>query len=205
MDLKITEVTSFPTLFLGFDLRGKYDPDEIVKDAREEVLPHGVINSPNEDDGSSYGTTGFLDTRLELRSLMQECVDAYVHKIQLEDLGIWNSWINVGGPGSKTELHRHEGSVLSGSFYPKIVGNKQDSPPLILHSPLKPFHMTSVFKTSNNYNTYYQEVPAWEGLLWIFPSWCEHSTVESKAKERYCISFNTYPRKFDNIKQYDKM
>ena len=43
------------------------------------------------------------------------------------------------------------------------------------------------------------EVSAWEGMLWLFPSWCEHSTPVNKAEERYCISFNTYPRKYEKI------
>ena len=200
-ELKITEVKSFPTLFLGFDLRGMYDPDKVVADADEYVLPHGLLETDNPSDGSTYGQDGYLQSPhlSELRTLMQRCVDEYVDKIKLEPLGIWNSWMNKGSEGSKTSLHRHEGSVISGAFYPKIVGHNRNSPPLQLHSPLKPNHMCTVFTEPNDYNTYVQEVPAWEGMLWIFPSWCEHSTEVNRTTARYCLSFNTYPRKFEGL------
>ena len=200
-ELKITEVTSFPTLFLGFDLRGLYDKDEVVEGADELVLPHGLLETDVDTDGSTFGMTGYLEDKPERRDLMQRCVDAYVDKLKLEPIGIWNSWINKGSPGSRTAPHRHEGSVISGAFYPKIVGHNRNSPPLQLHSPLKPYHMCTIFTEPNEYNTYVQEVPAWEGMLWLFPSWCEHSTAVNQTQARYCISFNTYPRKFESLQK----
>jgi len=197
--LKSTTVLAFPTVFIGYDLRGMYDPDEIIEGAADLISPHGLLESKNEGDGSTWGTEGHLETHAELRRLMQRCVDNYVDTVGLEPLGIWNSWLNKGTPGSRTIPHRHEGSSISGAFYPKIVGNNEDSPPLTLHSPLKPLHGMQVFAEPNMLNTYTTEVSAWEGMLWLFPSWCEHSTPVNKAEERYCISFNTYPRKYEKI------
>lgn len=202
-ELKITEVTAFPTLFLGFDLRELYDKDKVVEGVDKLITPHGLIESENEGDGSTWGSSSYLEEQPELTNLMQRCVDAYVDKLKLEPLGVWNSWINKGSHGSKTNPHRHEGSVISGAFYPKIVGDNRNSPPLQLHSPLKPYHMSTIFVEQNEYNSYVQEVPAWEGMLWLFPSWCEHSTAINYTEARYCISFNTYPRKFESLKKVD--
>ena len=115
-ELKITEVTAFPTLFLGFDLRELYDKDKVVEGVDKLITPHGLIESENEGDGSTWGSSSYLEEQPELTNLMQRCVDAYVDKLKLEPLGVWNSWINKGSHGSKTNPHRHEGSVISGAF-----------------------------------------------------------------------------------------
>ena len=199
----LIEVLAFPTFVLGFNLTGRYDPDETIKGSSKIVASHGLLNSDNSEDGSSYGKIGFLDSKPSLKTLMQECVDTYTSKLDQEDLGLWDSWINIGSKGSQIIRHRHEGSVISGAFYPKIDGDPELSPPLILHSPLSAYHSNTKYTQVNAINSYQEILPSWEGMLWLFPSWCEHSTTASQADKRYVISFNTYPKKYDALANRD--
>ena len=185
------ELHIFPTLVMSFDLSDKYDKDLLVADYVHQE--HGLIESENNDSGSSYGyAVRYLDNNTnfhDLKNTLQECVDVYIDKMRIMECKITNSWINLYKPGSRAKLHRHEASIISGAFYPKVIG--EGAGKLKLHSPLRPYRMYDLFTSETPMNTYYQYLNPKEGMLYLFPSWCDHETEVSYAEERYVLSFNT--------------
>tara|TARA_B100000035_G_C20905164_1_gene511306 strand:+ start:240 stop:824 length:585 start_codon:yes stop_codon:yes gene_type:complete len=181
----------FPTLVMSFNLEGKYDKEALVADYVHH--DHGLVESPDGESGSSFGyTNSYLNNNTKFHSLLdtlQDCVNAYTEKMSLVDCVITNTWINCYKSGGKAILHRHEASLISGAFYPKIVGKNAGD--LILHSPLRPYRMYDIFSDPNELNSYYHSLEAKEGMLYLFPSWCDHETETCQAEERYVLSFNT--------------
>lgn len=178
----------FPTVVTEFDLSNS----EAVKDVKSkldeiQIESHGLV----ENGKSSYmNKINVLNQEkfLDLKNIFQECLDTYSLALGLGELAITNTWYNVMSTGSKTILHRHEGSVCSGAFYPYADADSVD---LTFHSPLKPLRMNELFFEQNNFNYYTYSVPAKPNTLYLFPSWLEHETDYNKSNERYVISFNT--------------
>ena len=188
--MKFHQILAFPSVVIGFDLQGEYDPDELVD---ETVEPHALMGNAQPGNGSSSGKgTNYLHTRPGVKDLLQRCVDEYTQKMSQESLAIANSWINIGSRGTYTNVHRHEGSIISGAFYPKIEG--EGSSPLILHTPLAAHTFNTFYTQDNDLNASYCQVPANQGMLWLFPSWLNHHTEPTDSDARRVVSFNTYPR-----------
>ena len=93
--------------------------------------------------------------------------------------------------GANVEKHRHEGSVVSGAYYPYV---EDDSCPLIFESPLRQVRMCDVFDKQNEFSSYYVSMKPKNGLLLIFPSWLEHKTDPNASGKRITVSFNTIRR-----------
>lgn len=188
--MKFHQILAFPSVVIGFDLQGEYDPDKLT---RETVEPHALMGNAQPGNGSSSGKgTNYLHTRPGVKDLLQRCVDEYTQKMSQESLAIANSWINIGSRGTYTNVHRHEGSIISGAFYPKIEG--EGSSPLILHTPLAAHTFNTFYTQDNDLNASYCQVPANQGMLWLFPSWLNHHTEPTDSDARWVVSFNTYPR-----------
>ena len=188
--MKFHQILAFPSVIMGFDLQGEYDPDKLT---RETVEPHALMGNAQPGNGSSSGKgTNYLHTRPGVKDLLQRCVDEYTQKMSQESLAIANSWINIGSRGTYTNVHRHEGSIISGAFYPKIEG--EGSSPLILHTPLAAHTFNTFYTQDNDLNASYCQVPANQGMLWLFPSWLNHHTEPTDSDARWVVSFNTYPR-----------
>lgn len=178
----------FPTVIGEFDLSTCYDPLQVksfldsYNTKTHSLVPNGI---------SSYTSGHSLLTEFELNSLndhFQNCVDSYAEQTSLEPMYISNSWFNKLTKGSRTTLHRHEGSVLSGAFYPYA---DNDSISLSFRSPLRPHRMNDLFISTNHLNSDFESFPAKVGTLYLFPSWLEHETDINQSNERYVISFNT--------------
>ena len=178
----------FPTVIAEFDLSNqmhqldiKAELDMYYLDNNHSLVDAGV---------SSYNKINILntDSLFYLKQLFQQCVDQYVLALGLADTNISNSWFNVMQKGSKTNLHRHEGSVCSGAFYPFVDSGSTD---LKFHNPLKPYRMNDIFVEENHLNSYFHYAPAKANTLYIFPSWLEHETNVNQSNSRYVISFNT--------------
>ena len=108
--------------------------------------PHGLLedsNSSYDQDSSVLYDEDFKDLHMKI----QTCLDDYVSIVQLQPLVVTGSWYNEMNVGCKVNLHRHEGSVVSGAFYvntnlgdlhgsnffrrnrrPKITPNRETSP-----------------------------------------------------------------------------
>ena len=113
-------------------------------------------------------------------------------KIVSYSLIITDSWHNKMEKGKRVRLHRHEDSVVSGSFY---VKTEKNTVPLIFRNPLHPYRMTEIYvDKKSKYSTGGMKFPATPGILYLFPSWLEHETDEEKG-DRCVISLNTKYKK----------
>tara|TARA_A100001201_G_scaffold123981_2_gene107957 strand:+ start:1119 stop:1691 length:573 start_codon:yes stop_codon:yes gene_type:complete len=108
-------------------------------------------------------------------------------------LKIDNAWININGYKDSNISHIHNYCMLSGVYYvktPKNCGN------LKLVNPASPtmeydWNNNNVQHKFNNYTSAKWIMPAYEGVLYIFPSWLEHYVTPNMSKEkRISISFN---------------
>jgi len=181
--MKHQDYNLFPTLVVAYDLTGKIDNKKLVDNynGKKHILVDGGTSS-YEDGGWN------IDDHPGLRETLQHCVDIYRDKLNLSDMFISNSWMNQMGPGAKVKPHRHEGSVVSGAYYPKTPNG---SAHLIFHSPISMYRMNDVFQGETEANTYFNFFPAQENTLYIFPSWLQHETEINTVEERYVLSFNT--------------
>jgi uncharacterized protein (TIGR02466 family) len=173
----------FPTLVMAFDLTGDVDNKQMIDNYK------GVDHLLMDGGSSNYDGGGWnMDSYPGLKNTLQQCVDIYAERMNLSDMTISNSWMNSMTPGSKVKPHRHEGSVVSGAYYPKVADG---SASLIFHSPISLYRMNDVFKGESELNTYFNYFPARENVLYIFPSWLTHETEVNDTEERYVLSFNT--------------
>lgn len=155
-----------------------------------------IDNSPTEQHDlvaggrSSFSTTPILfDTQLaELNDKIHFHLDEYSRHLGLKRLQITNNWFNIMGEGNKVVRHRHEGSLISGAYYPRAP---QGSTKLHFVNPLTPFRMTEIYNYDTPYSAYSQNVECIEDLMVLFPSWLEHYTEENTTSNRTVISFNT--------------
>ena len=178
----------FPTPVSQYDL-SFLDLDGIIKILDKfEVAPHGLL----DDSDSSYGLDFTILYDDELKFLKEEldiCINEYVQRTGLQDIVITGSWYNKMKTGRRLNLHRHEGSVLSGAFYLDVDDN---SVPLRMRSPLLPYKMNDMYqRMDNQYASTGGMLKPSKGQLILFPSWIEHET-DSEQGHRCLISFNTF-------------
>jgi hypothetical protein len=188
MEFKKCELDLFPTPISVYDL------------SEVDVVPLlSIINSSKiyehllvPNGKSSYGTNSLIldfEELKYLKKIFQECVDDYCSRVSIQRSILSNSWFNITEPGGRLELHRHEGSVVSGAFYPKVDGKLTS---LRLKSPLLPYKMNELYNDIDSiYAVKYNEIEPQEGMLILFPSWLEHDTSE-EISERIVISFNSF-------------
>ena len=178
----------FPTVIGSFDFSN--DPDlqvllDIIKNYPKE--PHMLLSG----GVSSYSTeTRILnDERITgLKRRIQDSVNQYVEYIGVAPVDIGVSWFNVLTAGHRVKPHRHEVSVVSGAFY---VEADEGSVGLTFASPLAPLRMFEFVQNINEHNSNFWTIPCKTGMLYLFPSWLEHSTELNETENRITVSFNT--------------
>ncbi|NDB30341.1 hypothetical protein EB155_11520 [archaeon] len=179
---------------------GIYEIDIDLDLVKKKILtfttqPHGLL----DDSQSSFENDGSIlyDPDLNfLKEKIESCIDDYVQNVCLQPIVITGSWYNQMKIGCRVNLHRHEGSVVSGAFY---VDVDDDTVPLRFKSPLQPYKMNDLHERfENQYASVGVMLPPKKGTLLLFPSWLEHET-DSETGTRCVISFNTlYRRLFYN-------
>jgi len=101
-----------------------------------------------------------------------------------------NIWFTVNKFKENTPPHTHPFSIISGVFYVKIPKNSGN---IIFSNDVKVenfLHFKNIVK-GNCYNTKYWWLPSEENVLYLFPSWLEHSVETNLSKkDRISISFN---------------
>lgn len=185
--MNVSEFFLFPTYVMKFDLCNHVDSSELIKNYKGDA--HHLVTEGTST--YSYGDN-LLENYPAIQNKIQECIDLYSKNMGFAQLKIQNSWMNCMTYGSKTVLHRHEGSVISGAYYPKVDDN---SAQLVFSSPIKVHRMNDVFYQENPLNTYFNYFPAETDMLYLFPSWLEHETEINQTNERYVLSFNTIAKK----------
>lgn len=178
----------FPTLVTTTDLSKSVNLQLVIDKVKQyhghtgsHKLLHGGISSI----GPSQNFLDDPDMGL-LRSAMHVAINDYVQSVGLIPVMITNSWFNYGSEWTKA--HRHEGSVISGAFYPDSTEGYAN---LQFESPIKPVRMNDLFNSTTEYSSYICEITPKPGLLVLFPSWLIHSTEKNKVDNKIVISFNT--------------
>ena len=190
MDHKLHNV--FPTLVMEFNLNADVDT-KLLQGVlqKEQTKPHPLL-SKNAESSYFAGNHNILDIDhplvIKLKETFQNCVDQYIQTAGLTQCNISNSWLSIMDTNSKLVPHRHENSVLSGAYYPKVPKN---STGLKFFNPTKIYKMCETHQETTMYNADNGEFPAQEGVLYIFPSWLEHSSETNQTDNRMVISFNT--------------
>lgn len=182
--MKHNEYNLFPTLVVAYDLTGLVDNKKLIEDYNGQK--HMLVDGNGTSNYSGGGWN--LDHYKGLRETLQECVDLYASKLNLCQTHITNTWMNKMDPGGKVKPHRHEGSVVSGAYYPTAP---KEAANLIFHSPISMYRMNDVFIAENDANTYFNFFPVQESILYIFPSWLQHETEINTVEDRYVLSLNT--------------
>ena len=135
-------------------------------------------------------TKNLLDTPVlrGIKNRIQECIDDHTKAQGLAPVKITNSWFNRLGNGQRVELHRHEMSVISGAFYTRV---DPGSVGLRLHSPISQMRMFENIVVQQMSNANFVDLKCETGILFLFPSWLEHSSEPNTTNERVTVSFNT--------------
>jgi uncharacterized protein (TIGR02466 family) len=175
----------FPTPVGIYEIN--YDCQIIYENLKSfSTSPHGLL----ENSQSSYGQESnvLYDLRMSrLHESIQFCLDDYTSNIGLQPLVVTGSWYNKMDLGSKVNLHRHEGSVVSGVFY--VLA--ENASPIKFKNPLYPYKMNDLYDNiDSEFSTFGIQLIPKTGNLILFPSWLEHETNEESGK-RCVISFNT--------------
>lgn len=178
------EYNLFPTLVIAYELTGKIDNKKLIDDynGQQHMLVDGNGTSNYHRDNWN------IDNYLGLKDTLQECVDIYRDKLNLCDMAITDTWMNKMDPGGKVKPHRHEGSVISGAYYPTAP---KGSAHLVFHSPISMYRMNDIFLSETAENTYFSFFPVQESVLYLFPSWLQHETEINTVDDRYVLSLNT--------------
>ena len=129
------------------------------------------------------------DKRLiDLWKTIQECCDQYCTESGIDSTLLSTSWFNTLYEKGSVTPHRHERSVISGAYYPKVP---EGSIGLTFESPIEMYKMAEVHNDITEYNMKDVTVPATEGYLYLFPSWLKHGSKTNTTDNRMVVSFNT--------------
>lgn len=188
MQFKKCELDLFPTPVSLYDLSAVDITSLLEIIEQSEKKEFCLVQEGVSTFGSDMNLLDHPDL-VELKSSILWALKDYRDRLGIFNIQISDSWFNFTKPGGRLELHRHEGSIVSGSFYP--IDNKVS--PLLFKSPILPHKMNELYKPNANtqhafgINTI---VPS-QGMLVLFPSWLEHKT-DTEIGERLVVSFNTF-------------
>ena len=111
------------------------------------------------------------------------------NQVGLNDVELYNIWININPPGSYNHLHSHVGSVFSGVYYVDAVpeqGNIQFE-----RNDGAEYHIPVDIKQATYYTSTRATYAAKTNALYIFPGWMKHSVEGNKTStDRISVSFN---------------
>jgi uncharacterized protein (TIGR02466 family) len=178
----------FPTLVTMTDLSNSVDL-QVVVDKVKNYQGHTDSHKLLYGGISSIGTTGnFLNDpdMVPLQEAIQQALTDYTQTVGLIPVVITNSWFNYGAEWTKS--HRHEGSVISGAFYPDSTEGYAN---LQFESPIRTGRMNDMFSATTEYSSHTCEIAPQPGMLVLFPSWLVHSTEQNQVDNKIVISFNT--------------
>lgn len=188
-ELRKAELDLFPTPVSVYDLE-YYDFKPLIKIIEETERTQFHLVSGGESTFSPVADLLGHPNLVDLRSELMKCVNDYCHRLGTHPVDIVESWFNITPPGGRLELHRHEGSAISGALYPCLNG--QDVAPLLFKSPLLPYKMNELYRPGAESQHAFGFNTVWpsQGLLILFPSWLEHKT-DTEIGNRTVVSFNT--------------
>lgn len=177
--------------------------DLIVASDRVRTSISGEVRTSKGSVGtSSYMTLDYILDKKEFLSLKEEilcCVEEYNkrYRVHKQDIKLENSWFNVMTKGTQLSFHIHNGSLLTGGYYPFLPAGSADlviiDPETIrslITSGKSVRHLQELSRSKDD-NREKRSIPIKEGYLYVFPSWLEHGTLNNNCDKRIVISFNT--------------
>ncbi len=187
MEIQKEELDLFPTPVSLYDL-SYLDMDvinEVIENTEKEEF-YLVDGGKTDFNVDCY----ILDNPnlIGLRTSIEDCLNDYSIRLGVDNIIIQNSWSSITEVGGRLELHRHEGCVISGVFYPKF---NEPISPLIVKSPISQNQMFEIYNPESNVQNrhHYNTIVPQSGMLVLFPSWLEHKT-DVEVGRRNIISFN---------------
>ena len=202
--IKKEEFNLFPTPVSCYNL-GAFDISDIV-DVKDTITTddHALVENGTSSYIPDCGKEYFLDKTPKIKEVIQMCVNDHARALGFDELDVGQSWCNKTPKGGRLDLHIHNGSVLSGAYYPILT---EEVAPLLFRNPLYLYKTMEWFKYHSEYATVFHPVQPYQGLLVLFPSWLDHKT-ETEIGERFVVSFNTKYRDSNETlvsNQYDKV
>ena len=189
--LKKAELDLFPTPVSVYDL-SYYDFQPLLKVIEQSERNNFPLVVGGESTFSPQANLLDHPDLTDLKQHIKVCLEDYQDRLGIFNVEIVESWFNMTPPGGHLELHRHEGSAISGALYPRVEG---EISPLLFRSPIWPYKMNELYRPPSenklNPNAFgYNTVWPSHGLLVLFPSWLEHKT-DTEIGNRMVVSFNT--------------
>ena len=149
---------------------------------------HYLVKGGNSSFITDEDVLNFPEIK-ELKVSIQECINNYCNFLGFSPPLLTNSWFNILQKEGKVTPHHHEGSIISGAFYPLL---EENSCRLIFHSPLNTFfHSFIPIERKKHFTKNKFRVPIKQNFLYLFPSTLLHETEKNKKTKRIVISFNS--------------
>jgi uncharacterized protein (TIGR02466 family) len=179
----------FPIAIMEFKIL--CSPEDIQKKLepyKPSMKDHPLLKGGGSSTYTPYDNILDKPEFAELKREFVQHLKEYKKLSGLKDFDFINSWFSIMNNNTSLKMHRHQASVVSGSYWPKCP---EGSVGLTFKNPLEPNKMCELYSEVTEYNAVEAILPAREGYLCLFPSWLEHGTKINTTDERYVIAFNT--------------
>ena len=179
-----------------------YFATPIFKGVIKSDLEEYVIDMSKSDKGVQISNRGgwqskpFFKPEKEFELLcaeIEEKINMYHHTIELKGgVRISDLWFNVNYRGSANRQHQHANSIHSGVYYIKTPEKCGD---ICFPNPNQTLMWGwpgGLLMESNHINSGIVSLTPRKNILFIFPSWSNHSVDPNLSDEpRISLSFNT--------------
>tara|TARA_R110002096_G_scaffold434702_1_gene657575 strand:- start:601 stop:1221 length:621 start_codon:yes stop_codon:yes gene_type:complete len=165
---------------------------EVIKsfEMGENLSNRHSINHNVLDDERLVGLKSFIEDSLKVYISETICPSPDMTYY------ITNSWINITQGGQHHQVHSHQNSIVSGTFYVDVENDKdkitftQEA----TQNPLMSDMMIHDIDIRTPYNCLEWDVPIQTGQLLFFPSSVRHGVPprEDRTTDRISLSFNTF-------------
>ena len=174
----------------------------IMQDIIESNLTDYVLNMAAFSKGLKLSNRGgfqsdhFFKPEKEFESLwysIEERLNHYHNEMKLKGrVAINEWWFNVNYKGCMNRLHQHPNSIHSGVYYIKAPENCGSIVFPHPSSTLMWGWQGGMLKEPTSTNSSMVSLKPVKNLLYIFPSWADHSVDANESnEERISLSFNT--------------
>jgi len=110
-------------------------------------------------------------------------------QVGLDNVELYNIWININPPGSYNHLHNHVGSIFSGVYY--VDASPEQGNIQFERNDNAEHHLPETVYKATYFTSTRATYAAKTGALYIFPSWLKHSVEGNRTTtDRISISFN---------------
>jgi len=174
----------------------------VMEDTIESELEQYVLDMSHSDSGvkltnrGGYQSKHFQKPEKEFEDLweaIEERLNIYHEKVSLRGkVQITEWWFNINYKGCMNRLHQHPNSIHSGVYYIKTPENCGGIVFPHPSSTLMWSWQSGMLKEPNANNSSMVTLSPKKNLLFLFPSWADHSVDANESdEERISLSFNT--------------